>query len=76
LDLSPNQTAALTKINTELQRKKIEMGNFIVTNETKLDGLFQSKKVTRATSCFTPTAAACTMARIEERHFNGGLQHL
>ncbi|TFF33857.1 hypothetical protein [Mucilaginibacter psychrotolerans] len=45
LGLSPAQIAALTKINTELQRKKIEMGNFIVTNEAKLDGLFQSKKV-------------------------------
>ncbi|MEO7211432.1 hypothetical protein [Mucilaginibacter sp.] len=45
LDLSPNQTAALTKINTELQRKKIEMGGFILKNEAKLDELFQSKKV-------------------------------
>nr|WP_294944293.1 hypothetical protein [uncultured Mucilaginibacter sp.] len=45
LDLSPTQTAALTKINTELQRKKIEMGGFIVKNEAKLDDLFQSKKV-------------------------------
>lgn len=45
LDLSPNQTAALIKINTELQRKKIEMGGFMVKNEAKLDELFQSKKV-------------------------------
>jgi hypothetical protein len=45
LDLSPNQTAALTKINTELQRKKTEMGGFIVKNEIKLDELFHSKKV-------------------------------
>jgi hypothetical protein len=52
LDLNPNQTAALTKINNELLRKKIEMGNFIVTNETKLDGLFQSKKVTEGDILF------------------------
>lgn len=45
LGLSRAQIAALTKINTELQRKKIEMGGFIVANEAKLDGLFQSKKV-------------------------------
>lgn len=45
LDLSSAQVAALTRISTELNRKKIEMGSFIVTNETKLDGLFASKKV-------------------------------
>ena len=45
LDLSPSQVASLTKINTELKRKKIEMGNFIVTNETKLDELFRTRKI-------------------------------
>ena len=45
IDLSPAQVASLTKINTELKRKKIEMGNFIVTNETKLDALFRTKKI-------------------------------
>ncbi|MET3979080.1 hypothetical protein ABIB62_001667 [Mucilaginibacter sp. UYP25] len=45
IDLSPSQAAALAKISTELKRKKIEMGNFIVTNETKLDALFRAKKI-------------------------------
>lgn len=45
LDLSPAQTAALTKLSTELQRKKIEMGGFITTNETKLDNLFRLKNL-------------------------------
>jgi hypothetical protein len=45
LDLSPIQVAALTKMNIELKRKKIEMGNFIVTNETKLDNLFKAKRI-------------------------------
>ncbi|OOQ56482.1 hypothetical protein [Mucilaginibacter pedocola] len=52
LDLSPTQTAALTKINTELQRKKVEMGGFIVKNEAKLDELFQSKKLTEGDILF------------------------
>lgn len=45
LDLSPTQVTALTRIITELKRKKIEMGNFIVTNETKLDALFRTRKI-------------------------------
>jgi hypothetical protein len=45
LDLSPAQLKALNGITTELKRKKIEMGNFMVSNETKLDGLFRNKKI-------------------------------
>jgi hypothetical protein len=45
LDLSPTQVKALTGITIELKRKKIEMGNFIVTNETKLDALFRARKI-------------------------------
>ncbi|MFD0763811.1 hypothetical protein ACFQZI_03025 [Mucilaginibacter lutimaris] len=45
IDLSPSQVSSLTKIYTELKRKKIEMGNFIVTNEIKLDALFRTKKI-------------------------------
>ena len=52
LDLSPTQIAALTKITTELKRKKIEMGGFIVTNETKLDNMFRSKKLTEGDILF------------------------
>jgi hypothetical protein len=52
LDLSPAQTAALTKIDKELTRKKIEMGGFIVTNETKLDNLFRTKKINESDLIF------------------------
>jgi len=52
LDLSPIQAAALTKINTELKRKKIEMGKFIVTNETKLDNLFKAKRINESDLIF------------------------
>jgi len=52
LDLSPSQIVALTKINTELKRKKIEMGNFIVTNETKLDNLFKAKRINESDLIF------------------------
>jgi hypothetical protein len=45
LDLSPSQMTALTGITTELKRKKVEMGGFIVTNEAKLDELFRTKKI-------------------------------
>ncbi|RFZ83485.1 hypothetical protein DYU05_15265 [Mucilaginibacter terrenus] len=45
IGLTAVQIAALNKINTELTRKKIEMGNFMVTNEKKLDALFRSRKV-------------------------------
>ena len=44
----PSQVAALNGITTELKRKKIEMGNFIVTNETKLDALFRAKKISES----------------------------
>ncbi|RYU90260.1 hypothetical protein EWM62_12075 [Mucilaginibacter terrigena] len=49
IDLSPSQVTALTKINTELIRKKKEMGDFIITNETKLDALFRTKKINEST---------------------------
>lgn len=52
IDLSPTQINTLTKMATELKRKKIEMGNFIVTNETKLDALFRSKKLNESEVIF------------------------
>lgn len=45
LDLSPTQLAKITAINTELHRKRIEMGGFIITNEKKLDELFKNHQV-------------------------------
>ena len=45
LDLSPIQLSKLTVINTELRRKRIEMGGNIITNEKKLDDLFKANQV-------------------------------
>ncbi|GAA4332284.1 hypothetical protein GCM10023149_38470 [Mucilaginibacter gynuensis] len=44
LDLSPQQVTKLTTINTELIRKKKEMGSFIIKNERVIDSLFRTKK--------------------------------
>ena len=52
LGLSPSQVTALTGMDAELKRKKIEMGNFIVTNETKLDNLFRAKQVNESNLIF------------------------
>lgn len=41
LSLSPAQVTKLGTIATELHRKRVEMGNFIVTNETTLDKLLK-----------------------------------
>jgi hypothetical protein len=45
LDLSPIQLSKITAINTELHRKRVEMGGNIITNEKKLDDLFKTHKV-------------------------------
>ena len=45
LDLSPIQVSKLTAINTELHRKRVEMGGNIITNEKKLDDLFKAHQV-------------------------------
>ena len=45
LDLSPIQVTKLNQLATELHRKKVEMGNFIITNEKKLDELFRTRKL-------------------------------
>jgi hypothetical protein len=52
LDLSPTQVTSLTSINTGLQRKKKEMGNFIIINETRLDALFRVKKINESDLIF------------------------
>jgi hypothetical protein len=41
LSLSPVQVTKITAIAAELHRKRMEMGNFIVTNETTLDKLMK-----------------------------------
>lgn len=45
LDLSPTQLSKLTAINTELHRKRVEMGGNIITNEKKMDDLFKKHQV-------------------------------
>ena len=52
LDLSPVQITTLNKLTKELSRKKIEMGNFMVTNETKLDNLFKAKRINESDLIF------------------------
>lgn len=45
LDLSPTQLSKLTAISTELHRKRVEMGDNIITNEKKMDDLFKKHQV-------------------------------
>jgi hypothetical protein len=45
LGLNADQLAKITAINTELIRKKKEMGRFIIKNERVLDSLFRVRKV-------------------------------
>ena len=44
LDLSPVQVSKLTAMDTELLRKKKEMGVFIIRNERTIDSLFRTRK--------------------------------
>jgi hypothetical protein len=41
MDLSPIQVNKIAAIAKELTRKRIEMGNFVITNEKKLDDLLR-----------------------------------
>jgi hypothetical protein len=45
LDLSPTQLSKIIAINTELHRKRVEMGGNIIANEKKLDALFKAHQV-------------------------------
>ena len=45
LGLSADQLLKITAVNTELVRKKKEMGRFIIKNERVLDSLFRVRKV-------------------------------
>jgi hypothetical protein len=45
LGLSPEQLTKITAINTELLRKKKEMGRFIIKNERVLDSLFRIRQI-------------------------------
>lgn len=45
LKLEATQISQITAINTELERKKKEMGIFIIRNEKIIDSLFRTKKI-------------------------------
>lgn len=45
LDLSPVQITKISAIATELHRKRVEMGGFIITNEETLDKLFRKQSL-------------------------------
>lgn len=52
LDLSPIQVGQLTKLSSELHRKKIEMGANIIRNEKMLDSLFHSRYIDEGSLIF------------------------
>lgn len=52
LDISPIQVGQLTKLSTELHRKKVEMGTNIIRNEKMLDSLFHSHQVDEGSLIF------------------------
>ncbi len=53
MDLRPTQISKISSINTELHRKRVEMGNNIITNEKKLDELFKTHKADDGTIIFS-----------------------
>lgn len=52
LDLSPIQVGQLTKLSSELHRKKVEMGTNIIRNEKMLDSLFHSRYIDEGSLIF------------------------
>lgn len=52
LDLSPIQVGQLTKLATELHRKKVEMGSNMIRNEKMLDSLFHIRRVDEGSLIF------------------------
>lgn len=52
LALTADQLTKITAINTELVRKKKEMGRFIIKNERALDSLFRIKQIDDGTLIF------------------------
>ncbi len=52
LKLSDRQKAAINVINNGLQRKIIEMNNFLITNERTMDSLFRYKKINNGVLIF------------------------
>ncbi len=55
LGLTPDQLFKITTINTELIRKKKEMGRFMIKNERALDSMFRIKKIDDGSLTFLTT---------------------
>ena len=55
LDLSPAQITKIGAIATELHRKRVEMGTFIITNEETLDKLFRKQRLNNGDVIFYAT---------------------
>ncbi|MDR6945219.1 hypothetical protein [Mucilaginibacter pocheonensis] len=55
LGLSPNQVTKIAAIATELHRKRVEMGAFIITNEETLDNLFRKQRLNNGDVIFYAT---------------------
>ena len=55
LGLSPNQVTKITAIATELHRKRVEMGSFIIKNEQTLDELFRKQRLNNGDVIFYAT---------------------
>lgn len=45
LDLSPIQVKKITDINTQMQRRRLQIGGSIISNEKMLDSLFKTRKM-------------------------------
>jgi hypothetical protein len=52
IDLSPTQVTKIGAIAKELQRKRLEMGVFIIRNERALDSLFKKQRLDNGTIIF------------------------
>jgi hypothetical protein len=55
LGLSPGQITKITAIATELHRKRVEMGSFIIKNEQTLDNLFRKQRLNNGDLIFYAT---------------------
>jgi len=55
LGLSPAQVTKITAIATELRRKRLEMGAFIIKNEQTLDELFRKQRLNNGDVIFYAT---------------------
>lgn len=55
LGLSPSQVTKITAIATELHRKRVEMGTFIINNEQTLDNIFRKQRLNNGDVIFYAT---------------------